>query len=213
MLNGNALKNFVLNKKNNLTENIVLCLAITLSSAFFYFDNYYGFMGILRVIVAVMLFIVWTWCGFLSGKNKSWGFLVFTAAYWAIPYLYMLFYSMRDNVRGYSKWLSLFKKISDLLFDKPLRMVADFAKCDTYILILALIALVVLAYIIGVNISYVVQKNADDYSETPDEEADEEEESDAADTHAEDEKSDETELFGHEETFDDAEYAEESDEN
>lgn len=159
MLKVNAIKNSVLNKKNTLAENIVLCLAITLSSAFFWFDNYYGFMSVLRIVVAVMLFVVWLWCGFISGKNQSWGFLVFTAAYWAIPYLYMLFYSMRDNVKGYSKWLSLLNKFCDLLFDKPLRMVADFAKCEPFVLVLTLFSLVVLTYNIGVSASRIWLKN------------------------------------------------------
>lgn len=170
MLNSNAVKNFVLNKKNTLSENIFLCLAVTLTCAFFYYDNYYGFMGVLRVICAVLLFVVWVWCSFLSGKNNSWGFLIFTAVYWAAPYIYMLFYGMRDNVRGYSKWLSMFNKISDLLFVKPFGCIADSTGWGIYSLVLTLIAMVILAYVVGTNLSFFLRKAAkiDEHSEYAD---------------------------------------------
>ena len=181
MQNSNIIKNFVLNKKNSLFENIFLCFAITLASAFFSFDNYYGFMDILRVVTIVLLLAAWLWCGFVSGKNKSWGFLIFTAVYWAAPFLYMLFYSTRDNVRGYSKWLSLLNKISDLLFNKPFCVITEWTKRDSLFFACILIVMTGLTYVIGFNFAAIMRKSyaRDEQAEESDEnEADEAEKSD-----------------------------------
>ena len=114
MLNSNAVKNFVLNKKNTLSENIFLCLAVTLTCAFFYY-------------------------------------------------------------RGYSKWLSMLNKISGLLFVKPIGYIADSTGWGIYSLVLTLIAMVILAYVVGTNLSFFWRKEAkkSEYSDAESSENDE----------------------------------------
>ena len=109
---------FVLSGKNSTLENILLCLAVSLAGSFMFFEHYKAFMDTVRPLVTVLIFVTWAVCGFASGKKKSIGFAVFGGAYWLIPYLYMLFYSARDNVRGYSKWLSLLNKTADMLLSR-----------------------------------------------------------------------------------------------
>lgn len=153
MLNSNVIKKFVLGRKNSLLENIILCLVITLASAFFWFDNYHGFMGILRAVVSVLLVFIWLWCGFLSGKDKKWGFLIFAGAYWLVPYLYMLYYSARDNIKDYNAIITMLYNFADLLFDKPLKTIAEHTNCGVYIWVLSLIILTITAYFVGINVS------------------------------------------------------------
>ena len=160
MLNSNAIKKFVLGRKNSLFENIVLCLAITLASAFFWFDSYHSFMGILRAVVSVLLMFIWLWCGFLSGKDKKWGFLIFSGAYWLVPYLYTLYYSARDNIKDYNAVITMLYKFADLLFDKPMKTIAEFTNCGVHIWVLSLIILVGTAYYVGINVADVY-KNKD----------------------------------------------------
>ena len=150
-------KGFLMNKKNSLLENIVLCLAVTLTSAFWLYDSYYFFMDILRAVVSAMLFIVWLWCGFLSGRDRKWGFLVFAGAYWLIPYLYMLFYGSRNGMTYYDDILKLLYRFSDLLFNRPLRIIADLTNCGVRIWVLSLIILTFTMYFVGVNVENILR--------------------------------------------------------
>ncbi|MCH5208943.1 MAG: hypothetical protein J1F04_08660 [Oscillospiraceae bacterium] len=150
-------KDFLMSRKNSLLENIVLCLAVTLTSAFLVYDSYYFFMDILRTVVSVMLFIAWLWCGFLSGRDRKWGFLVFAGVYWLVPYVYMLCYSSRNGRTYYDDVLKLLYRFSDLLFNRSLLRVADFTNCDVYIWVLSLIILTFTMYFVGVNVENILR--------------------------------------------------------
>lgn len=178
MLNSNSIKKFLLDRKNSLLENILLCFAITLASAFFQYDSYYFYMDFMRVLASVMLMVSWLWCGFLSGKDKKWGFLIFASAYWLVPYLYMLYYSSRDNIKGYNAFLRLLYKFAGLLFDKPLKTIADFTNCGVYIWILSLVILTFTAYFVGINVGdiYSDKKQSEKAEDDEDEDEDEYEE-------------------------------------
>ena len=139
-------------KNNSLLENIILCLAITLACAFTYYDRYNSFMGVTRAVLSVLIFMIWIIGAFSSGKGRKWGFLIFTGLYWLIPHLYMVFYSGRDNVRGYSKWLSLCNKSADILVNKPFTALSESTGTEEYIFVIILGVIVVSAYFIGVNL-------------------------------------------------------------
>lgn len=143
-------------KNNNLLENIALCLAVTLASAFVYYDRYNGFAGALRALLVAMIFIGWVVAGYSSGRKRKYGFLIFTGAYWLIPNLYMIFYSLRDNVRGYSKWLSLINKTADLLVCKPFGFIAEKTACSEYLYEIVLVVIAVSAYFIGRSLKTVM---------------------------------------------------------
>ena len=177
---GNALKKFLFDRKNSLLENIMLCFAITLASAFFQYDSYYFYMDFMRVLASVMLLVSWLWCGFLSGKDKKWGFLVFASAYWLVPYLYILCYRSTDTINNYNAVLKMIYKFADMLFDRPLKTIADFTNCDVYIWILSLAILTFTAYFVGINLGSISDdkkrsENAED-DENEDEDEDEYEE-------------------------------------
>ncbi len=155
------VEKYLFGKSNSLTENIVLCIAVTLASAFVYFDRYNGFAGALRALLAVVIFAGWIAAGFSCGKNRKFGFLIFTGAYWLIPNLYMLFYSLRDNVRGYSKWLSMFNKTADILVCKPFGFIAEKTACSEYMYEIVLVVIAVSAYFIGRSLKTVLSKDSD----------------------------------------------------
>ncbi len=148
-----AIKKFVLGKQNSLLENICICVAVNLASAFIWFDNYYFYSDFLSAVTSVLLVLMWLWCGFISGKSKQWGYLVFTGAYWLLPYLYMLYYSARDNIKNYNGVLELMYKFSRLIFEMPLRTIADFTNCEVYIWVLSLVILTGTTYFVGINVA------------------------------------------------------------
>lgn len=155
------VEKYLFGKSNSLTENIVLCIAVTLASAFVYFDRYNGFAGALRALLAVVIFVGWIAAGFSCGKNRKFGFLIFTGAYWLIPNLYLLFYSLRDNVRGYSKWLSLLNKTADILVCKPFGSIAEKTACSEYMYEIVLVVIAVSAYFIGRGLKIVLSGDSD----------------------------------------------------
>lgn len=124
MLGSRILKAFMENRSYNAAERIMMCALIALSGTFFFYDYYQSFADIARIVITVLIFVIWFFCALCAGKDRQWGFMAFGYMYWAIPYIYMIFYNSRDNVRGYSKWLSLFNKIADMLFAKPFEFAA-----------------------------------------------------------------------------------------
>ena len=152
------LLNLLFGKTNTLFENIAVCLGVTLASAFMFFENRGFIPDFLRIFLSGFIFLVWITCAFSAGKSKKWGFLVFTGAYWLIPNLYLVFYSMRDNVRGYSKWLSLFNKSSDILANKPFGYLSEKMGCEEYILAILLFILVISVYFLALNLTAIMHK-------------------------------------------------------
>ena len=125
MLGSRILKAFMENRSYNAAERIMMCALIALSGTFFFYDYYQSFAEIARIVITVLIFVIWFLCALCAGKDRQWSFMVFGYMYWAIPYIYMIFYNSRDNVRDYSKWLSLFNKIADMFFAKPFEFVAE----------------------------------------------------------------------------------------
>lgn len=152
---------FMLSKKNKALENILLCAAISLAGSFIFFERSNSLVDAARPFVTVLIFVTWAVCGFASGKNKSIGFAIFGGAYWLVPYLYMLFYSSRDNVRGYSKWLSLLNKFADLLFNKPFEAAAEEMHTEIWMLVVTLVIVTGSAYFIGMNLHSIYESRAD----------------------------------------------------
>ena len=73
----------------------------------------------------------------------------------------MLFYSSRDNVRGYSKWLSLLNKFADLLFNKPFEAAAEDMHTEIWMLVVTLVIVTGSAYFIGMNLHSIYESRAD----------------------------------------------------
>ena len=152
---------FMLSRKNSTLENILLCAAVALAGSFIFFERSNSLVDAARPFVTVLIFVTWAVCGFSSGKNKSIGFAIFGGAYWLVPYLYMLFYSSRDNVRGYSKWLSLLNKFADLLFNKPFEAAAEDMHTEIWMLVVTLVIVTGSAYFIGMNLHSIYESRAD----------------------------------------------------
>ena len=170
MVKNSFINNFILSKKHSIGENAFLCIAATLTPAFLSYDSYHGFLDLLKPFLAVLIFLVWAWCAFSSGKDKKPLFLVFAGVYWIVPYIYMLFYSARDNVAHYSKVLSFLNKSADVLFNRPFKLLTDYAGCEAGIFIICLIGLVIFSYLVGYNISdtYKEQISDDELDEVSD---------------------------------------------
>ena len=130
MLGSSILKAFMENRGYNAAERIMMCAFIAISGTFYFYDYYQSFSEIARLVITVLIFVIWFWCSFCAGKDKQFGFITFGYLYWVIPFVYVLFYNSRDNVRGYSKWLSLFNKIADMILVKPFEFIAGKTASD-----------------------------------------------------------------------------------
>lgn len=180
-------------RKCSLLENILLCMVITLAGSFLYFDAHYFFMGFYRVLVTVLIFMVWAVCATNSGKRKQWGFLVFSVLYWLLPLLMLLYYPTRDNMRDYNKYLNTLYKFSEVVFYRPFEAIARYFGAESYAFIIALAAVVGVAFYLGVCLSdnsktekktaipEVREENGDDESEGASDEREDYEEDDDSD--------------------------------
>lgn len=146
-----AIKKFVLGKQNSLFENICICVAVNLASAFIWFDNHYFYSDFLSWVASVLLVLMWLWCGFLSGKSKDWGFLVFSGIYWIVPYVYIQLYFSFDSING--PFAIMMYKYADMIFNMPLNTIAEFTNCGVHIWALSLVILTGTAYFVGINVA------------------------------------------------------------
>ncbi len=115
--------------KNTVLENCIVCMAASLVGTFFYYE--YWFETRIQIhkpitwIIAAAIFFIWIKCALISGKDGKISFAIFSFIYWGLPYIYILIYSGRDNVRDYNKWLSMLNRIAKALDLNPF---ADQAK-------------------------------------------------------------------------------------
>ncbi len=144
---------FLKARKNTLPENILVCMAAALTSTFYFYEyQYEKFFPIREPILLCMtgaIFLIWISCSFFAGRDGRFGFAVFTFVYWAVPFVYTLYYAGRDNVRQYNKWLSLINKAFTAMLSNPFSTVAEKTNTvpQTYAALLVMISLAV--YMLG----------------------------------------------------------------
>jgi hypothetical protein len=114
------------NKKTTVRQDMLLCTAVTLSSAFYEFEN--SIPGIaadfVRITLLFLLLICWLWCAFLNGFRKKYPFLIFTFLFWFIPRLII---AARANmsILNYNKYLDAASQFSSLIAEMSLKNLSD----------------------------------------------------------------------------------------
>ncbi len=151
------IKKLLFGKSNRLSENIILCFAVTLAAAFLYYDRYNAYMELVRIVLAVLIYAAWIMGAFSAGKSKQWGFLIFTGVYWILPRLYMFYYAGRDNLKGYSKWLSLLNKSADIVVNKPFQYLCDNLGESVLLFTVILLTFTVSAYCMGGSLKSMLE--------------------------------------------------------
>ncbi len=139
--------------KTSLIESILICMAITIASGFLYYDAHYFFMEFYRVIVSVLIFAVWTSFAVINGKKKRWGFLVFSAAYWLLPYLFNTFVSVSSLKGTVRNAIIATKKFFEIMYELPFEALARSLGTRYWVLVLILGVFVVVGYYLGFRIS------------------------------------------------------------
>ena len=106
---------FLKSGKNTAVENCFACLLISLVGTFFYYEYFFeiriAIHGIFTWLIAAAMLLLWTKCALICGRDRKFGFAIFAFAYWGFPYMYIIYYSGRDNLRGYNKWLAMTNRI------------------------------------------------------------------------------------------------------
>ncbi|MBP3855260.1 MAG: hypothetical protein IK990_06580 [Ruminiclostridium sp.] len=147
------LERFVKSGKNTLAENIVVCIAAALAGTFYFYEYYYEshiqIHSTLCLLITAAIAVIWLVCAAKSGKDGKLGFIIFAFLYWSIPYIYILYYSSRDNLHNYSKWLSIADRIAKALLYNPFFEAAKKLGTSTVVLAAVLLILVMAAYIGG----------------------------------------------------------------
>lgn len=152
---------FIKGGKNTLSENIIVCIAAALAGTFYFYEYYYesrlALHTNLSLCISAVIFVIWLICAAFSGKDGKIGFIIFSFLYWSVPYVYLLYYSSRDNLTGYSKWLAMFKRIASAMLYNPFYEASKKLETDPVTL-----AAVLLICIMGVYIAaFFVRRSYD----------------------------------------------------
>ena len=152
---------FIKGGKNTLSENMIVCIAAALAGTFYFYEYYYESQFALHtnlsLVISAVIFVIWLICAAFSGKDGKIGFVVFAFLYWSLPYIYLLYYSSRDNLSNYSKWLALLKRAATAMLYNPFYEAAKKFGTDPVTL-----AAVLLICIMGVYVAaYFVRRSYD----------------------------------------------------
>lgn len=151
MMKLGLLEKFVGSRKNTLPENIVICAAIALAGTFYNYEYFYGSTvhSVVCLLITAFLAAAWIICAAFNGKDGKIGFLIFSFLYWSIPYIYVLWYESRDNLRDYNKYLAAINKITKAVLYNPFAEAAKKIGSSPIILAFILLITVMVAYIAG----------------------------------------------------------------
>ncbi len=143
--------------KATLGENIIVCIAAALAGTFYFYEYYYESWAnvhtLMCVGISVTIALIWIASAFQSGKNGRIGFIIFAFLYWSIPYIYILYYSSRDNLRDYSAVLAFVNRIAKAVLNNPFSETADKLATNSATLAATLLVLIMLAYVGGFFLS------------------------------------------------------------
>lgn len=159
MQKGKLIELFMASGRDRAFSVMMICAAAALTGTFYYYDRQYSFSTDICVSITFVIFFVWLLFALLSGKDRRIGFIVFSYAYWLIPYLYVLFYNSRDNVRNYDKWLSMINRIASAILKNPFYVAANRLRTDPTVLAAVLLMSVMIFYVLGNFIAYFYDKN------------------------------------------------------
>lgn len=145
------LERFVKGKTNTLAENIIICAATALAGTFYFYEYAYGekVRMFACLAITVLTALIWVICSVKSGRDGKIGFLIFAFLYWSVPYIYILWYGSRDNLRDYNKWLSMSNRIAGAMLNNPFSEAAEKLKTSPVTLAAVLLIIVMIAYVAG----------------------------------------------------------------
>lgn len=190
---------FIKGGKNTLFEDIIICIAAALAGTFYFYEYYYESQFALHtrlsLAITVVIFVIWLICAAFCGKEGKIGFVIFSFLYWSVPYLYLLYYHSRDNVKEYSKWLAMLSDIFTAVLYNPFYEAAKKLGTDAVTL-----AAILLICVMGVYVAaYFVRRSYDSAREDSLEDDDDDDEYDGE--YIQDEEYDEGDDEGEEEDF------------
>ncbi len=147
------LERFVKSGKNTLSENIIVCIAAALAGTFYFYEYYYEVQiqihSTLCLLITAVIAVIWLVCAAKSGKDGKLGFIIFAFLYWTTPYLYILYYASRDNIRNFNEWLAILNRAAKAILYNPFYEAAEKLGTTTVVLASILLILVMFSYIGG----------------------------------------------------------------
>ncbi len=119
-------------EKRNLKcyEDMLLCMAVSLASAFYYFDTHNSFSAYFSPVLTGLVLLCWIMCAIRNGFLHRFSFVVFSIAYWLIPQIFIFWYNNNDNVHNYSSMLRAAQRYSELLVKQPIEHFTDWLDID-----------------------------------------------------------------------------------
>ncbi|MBQ9384660.1 MAG: hypothetical protein IJT87_10545 [Ruminiclostridium sp.] len=144
----NLLDKFINGRKSSLPECMILCAAASLAGTFYCSEHFYG--ETVRTAVCLVLTAitaaVWLICAACCGRDGKYGFTIFAFLYHSVPFFYTLWYSGRDNLHDYNKWLAMCNKAAKALLLDPFLELSERLGCETVMIPAILLTAVMAAY-------------------------------------------------------------------
>lgn len=141
-------------RKTTVWQDMALCIAITLATSFYQFENYQPMMDAMRVFLAVLFLLVWLSLSFLNGRRGRMPFLFFSLAYWLLPQLAMVWQDRIVGTLQYSKWVDGAGKFARLLVEYPFKGMENQldGKISSVVMMAVTLSLCVLLFQVGFDL-------------------------------------------------------------
>jgi len=138
-------------RRNTLFQDMLLCAAVTATCAFYEFEHFLSplMTDIIRAVLLVLFVGVWIWCAFVNGLWRKYGFLVFTALFWLIPRIFIIWHGSIADIRDYNEYLHAAAEYSSLLVEFSLVGLSGLMNAPEILTTIVLFAWVVLAFYAG----------------------------------------------------------------
>ncbi len=151
--------------RDTFGENIAVCTAASLAGTFYFYEYYYeqwfSVHSIMCIAITAVIALIWMVCAFRSGRNCKLGFIVYAFLYWSVPYIYILYYSSRDNLMDYSAALAFMNRLFRAILYNPFSEAAEKLGTSSVTLAAILLVLIMLMYVCGNLLPKLSRKKSD----------------------------------------------------
>lgn len=131
--------------KYSLTANMFLAFIITFAAGTISFESFMPeqFITIYSVAVTILCLVIWAVLSAISGKNKKWGFAVYSVLFWSLPQLVIFLANDGPEVFRKSITMYLLSELAAIVAVPPIESAAKLVNVGaipfTVIMVLACI--------------------------------------------------------------------------
>jgi hypothetical protein len=138
-------------RKNTTFQDILLCAAVTAACAFYEFEHSLADVigDTIRAVLLILFVVIWLWSAFVNGIWQKYSFLVFTALFWLIPRIFIVWHGSIADIRDYNEYLHIAAEYSSLLVDFSLAGLSGLMNASELLTTFVLFSWIALAFYAG----------------------------------------------------------------